>query len=136
MSSKNNGYNPLRWDCETQGCFNKKCRPKIEIFADCFPRRINFGDVDGLVEINGKGLLLEWKSALKEIPTGQKIAYQKLTQTGLLAVLCFVGNAETMEITHFMKFHKGISTKWNECSIEQAKKLIQSWVNFAEGGLK
>ena len=36
-----NGYNPLRWDCERQGCFNLKRRPKIEVFADCFPGRIS-----------------------------------------------------------------------------------------------
>jgi len=53
-----NGYNPLRWDCQKRGCFNLKRRPKIEIFAECFPGRINFGDVDGIVEINGNALLL------------------------------------------------------------------------------
>ncbi|MAG24660.1 hypothetical protein CMI47_03685 [Candidatus Pacearchaeota archaeon] len=56
------GFNPMRWDCQTQGCFNKKCRPKIEVFAECFPRRINFGDVDGSIEINGYELKLEWKN--------------------------------------------------------------------------
>ena len=35
------GYNPMRWDCERDGCFNVLRRPKIEVFADCFPRRIN-----------------------------------------------------------------------------------------------
>ena len=55
------GFNPMRWDCDTDGCFNVKRRPKIEMFADCFPRRINFGDVDGLVEIGGRFCLLEWK---------------------------------------------------------------------------
>lgn len=35
------GYNELRYNCETQGCFNIKKRPKIEIFAECFPRKCN-----------------------------------------------------------------------------------------------
>ena len=47
------GYNPMRWDCEKSGCFNVKCRPKIEVFAECFPGRINFGDMDGRVELGG-----------------------------------------------------------------------------------
>lgn len=33
----NNGANPMRWDCTTQGCFNLKKRPKVEVFADCLP---------------------------------------------------------------------------------------------------
>ena len=57
-----NGYNPLRWDCLRRGCFNLKRRPKIEVFADCFPGRINFGDVDGIVEISGNALLLDGKA--------------------------------------------------------------------------
>ena len=43
-----NGFNPLRWDCATRGCFNQKCRPKIELFAGCFPDRMSFGDVDAM----------------------------------------------------------------------------------------
>jgi hypothetical protein len=105
---KPDGYNPLRWDCEKQGCFNKKCRPKIEIFADCFPRRINFGDVDGLVEINGKGLLLEWKSVLKDIPTGQKIAYQKLTQGGSLTVSALLEMQKQWKLRIILNSTKGL----------------------------
>jgi len=51
----------MRWDCEKQGCFNLKKRPKIELFADCFPGAISFGDVDGRVEYKGRFLELEWK---------------------------------------------------------------------------
>ena len=67
------GFNPLRWDCDHQGCFNKLKRPKIEVFADCFPGRINFGDVDGIVEINGYLLILEWKPERIELSRGQGI---------------------------------------------------------------
>lgn len=60
-----NGYNPMQWNCERQGCFNVKKRPKIEMFADCLPRKISFSDIDGIVEINGNLLLLEWKDHQK-----------------------------------------------------------------------
>ena len=40
-----NGANPLRWDCAKRGCFNEKKRPKIEVFAECFPGRISFGKI-------------------------------------------------------------------------------------------
>jgi len=57
----NNGHNPMRWDCQKQGCFNKKKRPRIEMFAECLPGKIAVGDVDGLVEIKGNFLFLEFK---------------------------------------------------------------------------
>jgi hypothetical protein len=103
-----NGYNPLRWDCVGRGCFNLKRRPKIEVFADCFPGRINFGDVDGIVEINGNALLLEWKSEAHELPTGQRILYERLTHSGLCSAMIVIGNAETMLIDATAIFAEGV----------------------------
>ena len=122
-----NGFNPLRWDCEKQGCFNKKCRPKIEVFSDCFPGRINFGDVDGIVEINGKGLLLEWKCFSLNIPTGQKIMYQRLTKSGLLSVIVVFGNAETMEVRKYCWFKKGVQSDWLDANLDEIKIQIKQW---------
>lgn len=45
------GTNPLRWDCVSRGCFNRLCRPKIELFAACFPGRIAMSDIDATVEV-------------------------------------------------------------------------------------
>ena len=49
----------MRWDCSASGCFNVKRRPKVEQFADALPGRVSFGDVDGIVEINGWFLMIE-----------------------------------------------------------------------------
>jgi hypothetical protein len=72
--------NPLRWVCDTDGCFNIKCRVKIQLFADFFPRNIAMGDVDGIVELEGNFLMLEWRDADYKpfIPEGQAIMYKKL----------------------------------------------------------
>ena len=102
------GYNPLRWDCAAQGCFNLKRRPKIELFADCFPGRINFGDVDGIVEIGGNALLLEWKSEPRELPAGQRLLYQRLSRSGPVAVMIVVGDAETMLVDGTSIFDRGL----------------------------
>lgn len=131
------GYNPLRWNCENDGCFNKLMRPKIQTFFHCFPGRINFGDVDGLVEINGRGLLFEWKS--DPIPfyrddgtrTGQGIMYQRLTRDGVLTVICAAGDAETMETTHIASFFKGKYRDWAESSLEELKLFIEKWRDWA-----
>ena len=126
------GFNPLRWNCSLRGCFNLKRRPKIEVFADCFPRRINFGDVDGIVEINGYALMLEWKSSASELPTGQRKMYSKLTSAGKTTVLCLVGDAETMKVTHQQTFTAGKSSGWKESSLDDAKALMRAWSDYAE----
>lgn len=122
------GYNPLRYDCEQSGCFNKKKRPKIEQFADCFPSGIGFTDVDGIVEIGGKGLLLEWKPAPVLITeTGQGIMYRKLTKSSLLTVICLAGNAETMEVSHMASFTAGIFCDWKPSSLFEAQATVLKW---------
>lgn len=126
-----NGYNPLYHNCEKQGCFNKVRRPKIEEFADCFPGRISFGDVDGVVEINGYTLMLEWKGHLGEIPKGQQIMHSRTTWYGNNTVICLCGNAETMAIHHVAYFHQGTWHNWTDTSLEHAKSIVKSWSDWA-----
>jgi hypothetical protein len=128
------GFNPLRWDCGVQGCFNQKRRPKIEVFADCFPGRISLGDVDGIVEIGGNALLLEWKSEARELPTGQRVLYQRLTWSGPVAVMIVVGDAETMAVTATSVFDGG--SRFPEHGYEPAdlaliKTRLTAWSRWA-----
>ena len=129
LFDKTPGFNPLRWDCIKQGCFNLKRRPKIQVFADCFPGRINFGDVDGIVEINGKALLLEWKTKNVKLPTGQRIMYEQITKTGDITVVCVVGNAETMECESSFFFYRGKQYPTKDCDLQSVKERIRKWVN-------
>ena len=132
MASSVDGYNPLRWNCDKGGpgknCFNRLRRPKIEVFADCFPGRISFGDVDGIVEINGYGLMLEWKAHNRALPKGQQIMYERLTISGLITVICVVGNAETMECTHYSIFSLGRYFPPKESDLEGIKEIVRRWV--------
>jgi hypothetical protein len=137
------GYNPMRWDCERQGCFNKKCRPKIEVFHDLFPGRINFSDIDGIVEMRGHGLLLEWKR--EPIPfnridpmtgevrsTGQGIMYGRLTRGQTLSVLCAAGDAEMMEVTDTASFFDGEYHDWATDTLDGLRDKIGSWVKWVK----
>jgi len=129
------GYNPLRWDCAAQGCFNLKRRPKIELFADCFPGRINFGDVDGIVEISGNALLLEWKSEPRELPTGQRLLYQRLTRSGLCAAMVVVGDAETMLVDGTSIFDRGLRYPphgYEPADLACIKRRLAAWSEWAE----
>ena len=123
------GYNPLRWDCGADGCFNKKRRPKIEVFADCFPRRINFGDVDGLVEINGKFCLLEWKGDGGKVSTGQRISFERHTkQQDGNVVFVAEGDAETMSVHRYCVFYRGKQSAWRDATLIDLKAAITRWV--------
>ena len=126
-----NGHNPMRWNCSDRGCFNVKRRPKIEVFHDCFPRRISFGDVDGIVEINGKALLLEWKSEPKPLPTGQRIMYERITKTGDLSVIIGCGDAETMETLQMQTVFMGKFSEVKQAALEDLKAAMRRWVSYA-----
>lgn len=134
MALSDNKYK-LRWDCNKQGCFNEKCRLKFEVFSDCFPGRINFSDVDGIVEINGKALMLEWKMYFGNIPKGQEIMYKRLSAHGFITVLCIVGNAETMECTQYSLFHNGKYYELRKGNINKIKQVIKKWVSWAKNGI-
>ena len=131
-----NGSNPMRWDCNKGGpganCFNIKRRPKIEVFCDCFPGNISFGDVDGIVEINGRGLMLEWKTDTNKPQTGQRIMYERLTKTELITVLLVVGNAETMEVSKMGTFFKGKQSALKNADLNAVKSRIKRWVTWAK----
>lgn len=129
------GYNPLRWDCAAQGCFNLKRRPKIELFADCFPGRINFGDVDGIVEIGGNALLMEWKSEPRALPAGQRLLYQRLSRSGPVAVMIVVGDAETMRVDGTSIFDRGLRYPpygYEPADLACIKRRLAAWSEWAE----
>lgn len=127
-----NGFNPMRWDCEKSGCFNKKRRPKIEQFAGCFPRRINFGDVDGLVELNGYFCLLEWKGDGGKLHTGQRMSFEAFTRQLGNIVFVVDGNAETMKIQRYSMFWLGKQTPPEITDLDGLRTKLQGWVSWVQ----
>lgn len=126
------GFNKLRWNCKNKGCFNIKCRPKIETFAECFPRRINFGDVDGLVEYGGMFCLLEWKSKGATVRQGQARSYMAFTAFEGNIVFVVDGDAETMDVKSYFTFWKGRRQQVRQANLEEIKTRIRSWVKWID----
>lgn len=124
----------MRWICKKHGCFNRLRRPKIEVFARCFPGRINFGDVDGWVELNGFFCVLEWKGDGGALKTGQTLTYRRFT--GQLGNIVFVveGNAETMLVTRYCWFWNGRQKEWHDSNLEGVQRAIESWAKQARAG--
>lgn len=128
------GYNPLRWECDTRGCYNIKHRPKIEYFASALPGKIAMTDVDATTEVNGHFLFLEWKSGEpRDLPVGQRIYAQRLTALSekiTYVVVC--GDAETMEVKAVLPIAKGQMHTWQSCDLEGLHERIRRWSTRAK----
>lgn len=124
--SHDNGANPMRWECTTQGCFNQKKRPKIELFADCLPGRIAFTDIAAITEIGGNLLLLEWKDHA-ELQRGQRLLYERMTLVCPAAVLVVEGDAEQMTVISIRTVWQGVISPPEPASLERLRHDIQAW---------
>lgn len=136
MNEDKKGYNPLHWNCLTQGCFNYYCRPRLEMFAHCFPGKICMSDIDGICEINKHFLLLEWKTQFKPLPQGQKILFERISKAGKFTVLVLVGNVQDMKPHHLQWFHNGHSSKMFSTDAEYVENFITRWANMAKKGVQ
>lgn len=105
-------------------------RRRTERFDHLFPRGITLGDIDSFCEINGHFLVIEWKLEGQEIPTGQRIAYNKLAELKQFFVLV-VWTDEEGQITssHVMGF--GIASK-QDCDEEHVSRLVGGWIRHAD----
>jgi len=129
VSSKS--FTPMLWDCERQGCFNKKKRLKFEVFADCLPGKISFSDIDAIVEINGNLLIMEWKGH-SNVPVGQKIMFKQITRFCPALILVVEGNAEDMSVSRIQTVWHGEFLPAIEAGIEQLVTKINKWANWAK----
>ena len=126
------GYNPMGWDCDTQGCFNRKKRPKIELFADCFPRNISPGDVDARVEYEGFFWELEWKGNGAGLKYAQKRTFQEVTRQRGNAVFVVEGDAETMDVKRWCIFWMARQGKGESGGLEDLKERVRAWVEWVD----
>lgn len=130
---KPEGYNPLRWDCEASGCYNRTLRPRIEEFAGCFPGRIAMSDVDGIVEIGGRILLLEWKAEGGAVQTGQRILFERLTALSpKLTVIVVCGHPRDLAVSSVQVFHGGRAGTTEPCDLDGLKARLFAWAERAQ----
>lgn len=117
--------------CATDGCFNEKYRLKFNAFAGCFPRNINFTDVDALVEIGGRFLMIEWKSPGATVSYAQDRAFKAFTARENIVIVVY-GDAEMMAVQSFgfyasSEYHKAIPA-----TLEDLRARLKSWAVFAD----
>lgn len=75
----------MRWQCGQSGCFIA-CRPQLDMFDGCFPVG-NMGDLDGILELGGHFLVVEFKRPGVVVPYGQQRMFEKLVATKLFTVI-------------------------------------------------
>lgn len=128
-----NGFNPMRHDCEKSGCYNIKHRPKIEFFADCFDGKIAMSDVDAAVEVNGNFLFLEWKSHNGDVPTGQRIFFERMTKESMrFQALVIHGDAEVMDVFNVAHVFMGKVYSFIPCDMKSLHSIIKQWNDWAK----
>jgi len=116
----------LHWDCEKQGCFNRKKRLKFHLLSDCLPDRIAFTDIDAATEIGGNLLLLEWKDHA-EIKRGQRILFERRPAV----VLIVEGDAEEMAVTSMCTVWCGVVSAPEPADLERLRQEIRAWAKWA-----
>lgn len=136
LEKRPGGYNPMKWNCEKDGCFNLKRRPKIEQFAGGFPRNGNFGDVDGWIELNGAFAMLEWKGEGGVLKDSQRHALIRFTKQDDRNIVYYVeGDPETMRVDRYAIVRHGWFPNPSEYvhgSLDDLRSHMWAWGNWAD----
>lgn len=122
----------LRWDCAVKGCFRQMC-PKLGAFDPCFPGKIGMSDVDGIVEIAGHFLMLEWKAQGGSVTTGQRIMFERLTALSPhLTVIVVSGHPRELTIKSVQVFHGGAAAAPETCDFDGLMARVHRWSERAQ----
>jgi len=121
----------IRHNCETHGCYIKKMTPDWGFLDSSFSGRIRVGDIDGVVEANGKLLILEWKTTGVDIPMGQDIMFSKITPGGNITVIVIWGDPEMTIPTHCQVYLDGTKRDMQETNAETIKGFCVWWEKSA-----
>ena len=122
----------MRWDCrpERDGCYRRLGQPDLTLLDECFPGRIAMTDVDGLVEIDGRFLFIEWKRR-GDVPAGQRIMFERLTKHPEFTVLVILGDPASMTVERYDVFRNGRRRGWRDCDMHGLKRHIRAWAERA-----
>jgi len=104
----------------------------MEWFADCFPGKISFSDMDHIVERNGRALVVEWKGPKGQLGKGQEIMWAKLTRGTMLTTIVVNGDPKTMDISSYQVCWNGKWSTPHESGLVDLHERIKSWADWAE----
>lgn len=124
----------FRHDCSTRGCYIAGLPNWGDLF-DVFPRGIQPTDVDGLVEINGKFLVLEEKHFDADLSNGQRYAFERLAMLGPVTVFVFrPARPSGLHVKTITARTIATSThlRWEHISRADFKERLRLWAAYAD----
>lgn len=124
----------MRWKCNEQGCY-RQLMPRLGGFDECFPGRIGMSDVDGIVEINNRFLMLEWKAPGGAVQVGQRIMFERITAASpdptKFTVVVVCGQPRTLEVESVQVFAAGKAGPVEHTDFEGLKARMKAWADRA-----
>ena len=91
----------------------------------CFAGGIRVSDLDGIVERNGKFLVLEGKSLRRGIPSGQRYMFNALKRLGCFEIVILWGEANSVEFMQIWPHDK------MPAGAEDIQDFVRSWFLWA-----
>lgn len=124
-------YN-VKCDPVASVCLHRDYEPKLTWFDDAFPGKIGFTDIDGIVEINGHYLVLEWKSPHGVVTDGQRTMLERLPDE--FSVIIARGDPKTGHLNSvtFRVFGTWTHYKYGEFTLSDMKSWIKKWAAWAK----
>lgn len=122
-------FRPMQYDCKSKGCFNEVHRLDFSQYYDALPGKISFSDLDGITEVAGNFLVLEWKSHAGELPVGQKLMFERMTRSNAFSVICAAG--EKNSPVQAGLYHDGRWSGWRETDAGELFECVGLWSKWA-----
>lgn len=121
----------IRHKCGPGSCYKELYLPDWGILDGCFPRDIKPSDIDGVVEINGHLLFLEWKKPPASLTTGQRRMFERQTlrarRQQVLVIYGELGKPARLELIQHGK------TRFNQpCDMEFLRWHCEHWAQYAD----
>jgi hypothetical protein len=103
------------------------------IFDGCFTPKIKPTDVDGLVERNGRFLLIETKGKdVQDLTRGQAITYQALAELGVFTILVMFGDRNCPQRAMIIR-ENGDFEHYLKTDLEEMREVVADWFAYANG---
>lgn len=121
----------IRWDCRTDGCYRDQL-PDWSPLNDCFPRPgIRVSDIDGMVEVGGHFLFLEWKLPRAPVPDGQHRALLRLSTLPGVTVIILWGQS-TAKPEHWQILNDGHAALPAPVTFDEWHAFTCAWATAAD----
>jgi hypothetical protein len=90
-------------------------------------------DIDGVVEISGYFLFLEWKAPGGAVTGGQRILFEQLTALShRVTVIVVSGEPRQPTVENIQVFRRGVGSLPEACNFEQLQARIKGWADKAK----